>query len=224
MAKGKQSKSKIKISKNGDDIQIVVKDVVVTYPKFLGEESFNGAPQGTYGATFMIDNSRADDIAKIKKAVEYVREKKVKLKLLEDRFCLMNGELKNDPAYEGYHTLRAYNRKKSPPVVCDKDGKRLKIGGEDPFFSGCVCTIVISLWGQTTHGGRVNANLLAVKLVDDDVEPIVMGSAGNINEDLQEELGEMGFNFDESEEGDDLSDDSEDASDDSDDFDDVFDD
>ena len=160
-------------------MQIVIKNVRLSFPNLFKAASFQGAggeqTDPKYSATFILNQQEnAADIKRIDVAIdslvkEYFKGNKKALKGV----CLRDGaEKTNDDGSpkdgfgEGIMFVSASN--KNRPQIVDKIKSVPLTEDDNKLYPGCYVNVVITLWAQNNKfGKRINANLLAVQFVKD---------------------------------------------------------
>lgn len=143
---------------------IMLKNVRVSFPHLFDRPVING-DEGKCGAALMLDNSdHAKDIAGLNKQIDALAKEKFKnYRLPSAKKCLMDGDEKGRPEYEGYHILSA-NAKDRPKVIA-ADGRTIIANRADcQIYAGCYAHAKVRLWAQDNqYGKRINCELVAIQ-------------------------------------------------------------
>ena len=186
--------------------QIHLKGVRLSYPSLFKTEVYNGTDTENYATTFLIPKSDKKLKKEIDEAIKALLEE-ARVKVASDKICIKDGDDSEADGYADNWTIKASKKKKQGrvklinrhgnKVIVDLDGKIITQDNdgnvtddktnEDEFYQGCYVYGIITFWLQdNSFGKRVNANLLAIKLVKDG-ERLKggSGSAEDFDEDFQ---------------------------------------
>jgi len=151
---------------------IVVKNVRLSYPALFRPKTMvgpDGKPQTPkYGAVFIshLPPQERDELLSLIK--EIFLAKCPGKTLPADKMFARKGDDTGKPEYAGAIILSASESVDRPPRVYNRDGKIT--ASEADVYSGCMVDAVIRPWPQdNAWGKRVNASLVAVKFVGDNV-------------------------------------------------------
>lgn len=102
----------------------------------------------------------------------------------KSRWFLRNGDDEGKTYAVGHFTVNASNSADSPPALRYKEQRGAMERSKAPasLYPGAICDIIISPWWWTKPEKMVNANLLAVRVVDDTV-PRLAGVGRGMSED-----------------------------------------
>jgi Protein of unknown function (DUF2815) len=163
-------------------------------------------PRPKYSAYVMLPK-RTHRAAKdlVREQIEQVlKEKNRGEPIKKSKWFLRNGDDEGKAYAVGHFIVTASNNADSPPSLRYKNQK----GGMDRtkaptvFYPGAIVDIIISPWWWTTPEKQVNANLLAVRCVDDTTPRLAGIGRGMTEEDIDNsfELGGDGGDWDDGEE------------------------
>lgn len=154
-------------------MKVKLTNVRLSFPSLFKHAEFGGADTGKFAAEFLLD--KKEDAAQIKafgEAMKAVAKEKwpngVGGQPLppKDKLCIKNGAEKEREGMENMYIVKASNED-NPSVV---DQARNPITDERKVYAGCRVNGVVDLWAQDNKfGKRINARLMGVQFVKDDV-------------------------------------------------------
>lgn len=145
-------------------------------------------PTPKFSAYFMLPK-RSHRAAKdlVKESIEQMlKEKNRGEPIKKSKWFLRNGDDEGKPYTAGNFIISASNNADSPPALRYKDqrGSMDRTKCSAAFYPGSVVDVIISPWWWTQPEKMVNANLLAVRCVDDSTPRLPGIGRGMSEEDI----------------------------------------
>ena len=176
--------------------RVKLENVRIAFPSLWRKATFGGGTADEkstkFEATFLINKSDTETLAKIKGAINQALIKKYGDKesfppgiTSSGRCCFRNGD---DVAYDGFAghmSLKCANKVR--PSVINRDKSALT-EEDGVVYGGCYVNVSFDIWIQdNSYGKKVNANLYAVQFAGDG-EPF---GAGSIPEGIIDDFDEI---------------------------------
>lgn len=158
-------------------MEVMLKDVRLSFPKLFTPEKFQGTGDPRFSATFIIEPGSENDKAIKAACIAAAKDKwkdnaatMYKKLAAEGSMCYSTAEKTSGKGevydgFEGMHWLSAANRIR--PTVLDKDKTKLVDESAGRPYGGCYVNAKVSVYGDTRYGARINASLLGVQFVRD---------------------------------------------------------
>nr|BDD44135.1 hypothetical protein 7 [bacterium] len=183
------TKPSVQIMPNGD---VRIDDVRSSFLDVFQPRKFNENSKPKFKGTFLVPETRTEQISAIKKAIEKTINEKWPNdppKGLKKCFRRPTEEdLEKYPEYEGFILLSASDDMR--PQVIDADRTPLAESDGKPY-SGCWVNVIVRFWPQDNKfGRRINGNLRAVQFKRDDDAFSTRAVPVDVNEAFDVEVDE----------------------------------
>lgn len=151
---------------NQVDTQIMLKNVVLSFPSLFKEGSFNGAGTGRYEATFMLPKSDKETYSKIETLIADIKAANKGVKVPNDKIFIKDGDEIDDETTAGYWLIRTgKNISKGRPTLVNRDKSPL-VEEDGLLYGGAIVNASIGAWLQdNAYGKRINGNLYGIQFV-----------------------------------------------------------
>lgn len=156
--------------------RVVLKNVRLSFPVLWEPKEFKaGDGKPRYSATFLVEPGSANDKAiraavKTEADAKYGKKADVFLKSIENnsnKFCYLNGDLKEHDGYEGLFYLATHRQATSgAPAIVDRDKTPLDQNSGKPY-GGCYVNASIDIYAQAGENPGIRAGLVAIQFYAD---------------------------------------------------------
>ena len=157
--------------------RIILKNVIINFPKLFVPEAFKGQGARKYQATFNILKEDIVNVELLNKTIAEIKKEAGKdFKVLPTNICLVDGDLKDEdgellkPLNKGYYVIKASSGEAKKPAVIDRSKRQLSIEEADMIKGGDIVNAAITistcnLSGSQAYAKRITAYLNVVQFV-----------------------------------------------------------
>jgi hypothetical protein len=156
--------------------QVLLKNVRLSYPSLFTPRGFTDANGKTsepkFSATLLLGKrTHAKAIKQVEEATKATALEFFNGKIpINCRFCLRDGEEKEDKAGYGEEVMFISASNKTRPQVVDRNPSIPLVEADGKPYAGCYVNALVSFWAYNNAAFKtkgVSANLLAVQFVND---------------------------------------------------------
>lgn len=156
--------------------RVILKNVRLSFPTLWEPKEYEpGDGRPRYSATFLVDPGSENEV-NIRKAIKAEADAKwgkkadAILKSLEgnsNKFCYLDGSIKEYTGYEGKFYLTSHRQASSgPPAVVDKDKTPLAPDSGKPY-GGCYVNASVDIYAQAGANQGIRCGLVAIQFAAD---------------------------------------------------------
>lgn len=156
-------------------MKIKLNNVRLSFPNLFKPVAFEpGAPE-RYDATYLVEPGSENDKA-IRAAIKSVATEKFgkkaeailgSIKGNTNKFCYLDGNLKEYDGYEGMYYLACHRKAKDgPPYVCDENRNQLSENAGKPY-AGCYVNATVDIYAQGDQYTGIRAGIVGVQFAGD---------------------------------------------------------
>lgn len=160
----------------------IIKNVRLSFPTLFEPKEFKlGDGKPRWSATFLVEPGSDADKA-IRNAIneaakeEWPKDWEKKLKAIEgqkNQFCYLDGNTKSFDGYEGMWALSSHRSAKTkngantPPLIVDKDPKKVLTDKDGKPYAGCFVNAKVSIYAQSGENPGVRCSFTVVQFAKD---------------------------------------------------------